>query len=432
MNITIVGTGYVGLVSGVCFSDMGHNVKCLDINPGVIKTLKKGEMPYYEPGIAKLIQKNIKKNKLKFTTSYKQAVKDTNIFFICVGTPENKDGSSNLAFVFDVAKQLSENITKNSIVITKSTVPVGTHKQIEKIIRKFKKSNIDISVASNPEFLREGNALIDFQKPDRIIVGVDKDQDKKVFNEIYRAQKNKLIFMSRDASELTKYAANSFLATKISFINELSLLSDHLGIDINDIKAGIGSDPRIGDKFLNAGLGFGGSCFPKDVSSLINSFKTNKIESNILSAVVKANVNQRKHFLKKILGPHSKKELLSKSFYVWGLSFKPDTDDIRESISIKLIKDLSSRVKHIYAYDPIANANAANELKDISNITITETKYSEMEKCDGLIVCTEWNEFKNPNIKELNKMRSKVVFDGRNSINKVKLAKNNIKYINIC
>jgi len=432
MNITIVGTGYVGLVSGVCLSDMNHKVTCLDINPAVIKILKKGDVPYHEPGLSVLIKKNFKKGNLKFTTSYKEAVKETSVFFICVGTPEKKDGSSNLDYVFKVAKNLAENITKDSLVITKSTVPVGTHEQIEKVINKYKKSNTKISVTSNPEFLKEGNAVKDFQKPDRIIVGVELEEDKKTFNRIYKSKKNKIIFMPRKASELTKYAANSFLATKISFINELSLLSDKLDIDIQDIKVGIGSDPRIGDKFLNAGLGFGGSCFPKDISSLINTFKENNIQPNILPSVIKANENQRKSFIKKIRGFYTRSELPLKSFAVWGLSFKPDTDDIRESISIKIIKELSTSVKSIYAYDPIASDNARNELINYKNVIFSDSKYSDINKCDGLIICTEWGVFKNLNIKEIIKLKDKVIFDGRNFVNQDKLSQNNIEYIKIC
>ena len=434
MNITVIGTGYVGLVSGVCLADIGHNVICLDTNKKVIEKLNRGKVPYYEPLLSDMIKKNIKKAKITFSTSYKNSTKDVNIFFICVGTPENKDGSSNLDYVFSVAKSLARNISSDSVIFVKSTVPVGTNELIQEQINKYKKKGIKIEVASNPEFLKEGDAVNDFMQPDRIIIGTSDKAIEKLAHQIYKpliSKVSSLITMPIKAAELTKYAANSFLATKISFINEISLLSEKLGIDIDDIKVGIGSDPRIGNKFLNAGLGFGGSCFPKDVSSLINMYKENKLDSYLLSSVKNVNSNQKNNFLNKIKMHFKNSNFKDKSFMIWGLSFKPETDDIRESVGIKLAKDLSKQVKKLYLYDPIAMGNAKQELSKLTNIEFIKNEYTNIKECDALILCTEWKLFTNPNLKMLKKLKGQVVFDGRNCLNKDTFIKNNIKYIGI-
>ena len=434
MNITVIGTGYVGLVSGVCLADIGHNVICLDTNKKVIEKLNRGKVPYYEPLLSGMIKKNIKKAKLTFSTSYKNSTKDVNIFFICVGTPENKDGSSNLDYVFSVAKSLASNISSDSVIFVKSTVPVGTNELIQEQINKYKKEGIKIEVASNPEFLKEGDAVNDFMQPDRIIIGTSDKDIEQLAHKIYKpliSKVSSLMTMPIKAAELTKYAANSFLATKISFINEISLLSERLGIDIDDIKDGIGSDPRIGDRFLNAGLGFGGSCFPKDVSSLINMYKKNKLDSYLLSSVKNVNLNQKNNFLKKIKTHFKNSNFKDKSFMIWGLSFKPETDDIRESVGIKLAKDLSKQVKKLYLYDPIAMENAKKELSKLTNIEFIKNEYSKIKDCDALILCTEWKQFTNPDFKILKKLKGRVIFDGRNCLNKDTFIKNNIKYIGI-
>ena len=434
MNIAVIGTGYVGLVSGVCLADIGHNVICLDTNKKVIEKLNRGKVPYYEPLLSDMIKKNIKKAKLSFSTSYKNSTKDVNIFFICVGTPEKKDGSSNLDYVFSVAKSLASNISSDSVIFVKSTVPVGTNELIQEQINNHKKKGIKIEVASNPEFLKEGDAVNDFMQPDRIIIGTSDKDIEKLAHQIYKpliSKVSSLMTMPIKAAELTKYAANSFLATKISFINEISLLSEKLGIDIDDIKVGIGSDPRIGNKFLNAGLGFGGSCFPKDVSSLINMYKENKLDSYLLSSVKNVNSNQKNNFLKKIKMHFKNSNFKDKSFMIWGLSFKPETDDIRESVGIKLAKDLSKQVKKLYLYDPIAMGNAKQELSKLTNIEFIKNEYTKIEDCDALILCTEWKLFTNPNLKMLKKLKGQVVFDGRNCLNKDTFIKNNIKYIGI-
>ena len=434
MNITVIGTGYVGLVSGVCLADIGHNVICLDTNKKVIKNLNRGKVPYYEPHLSEMKKKNLKKAKITFSTSYKNSTKDVNIFFICVGTPENKDGSSNLDYVFSVAKSLARNISSDSVIFVKSTVPVGTNELIQEQINKYKKKGIKIEVASNPEFLKEGDAVNDFMQPDRIIIGTSDKAIEKLAHQIYKpliSKVSSLMTMPIKAAELTKYAANSFLATKISFINEISLLSEKLGIDIDDIKVGIGSDPRIGNKFLNAGLGFGGSCFPKDVSSLINMYKENKLDSYLLSSVKNVNSNQKNNFLNKIKMHFKNSNFKDKSFMIWGLSFKPETDDIRESVGIKLAKDLSKQVKKLYLYDPIAMGNAKQELSKLTNIEFIKNEYTNIKECDALILCTEWKLFTNPNLKMLKKLKGQVVFDGRNCLNKDTFIKNNIKYIGI-
>ncbi len=434
MNITVIGTGYVGLVSGVCLADIGHNVICLDTNKKVVEKLNRGKVPYYEPLLSGMIKKNIKKAKITFSTSYKNSTKDVNIFFICVGTPENKDGSSNLDYVFSVAKSLARNISSDSVIFVKSTVPVGTNDLIQEQINKYKKKGIKIEVASNPEFLKEGDAVNDFMQPDRIIIGTSDKAIEKLAHQIYKpliSKVSSLMTMPIKAAELTKYAANSFLATKISFINEISLLSEKLGIDIDDIKVGIGSDPRIGNKFLNAGLGFGGSCFPKDVSSLINMYKENKLDSYLLSSVKNVNSNQKNNFLNKIKMHFKNSNFKDKSFMIWGLSFKPETDDIRESVGIKLAKDLSKQAKKLYLYDPIAMGNAKQELSKLTNIEFIKNEYAKIKECDALILCTEWKLFTNPNLKMLKKLKGQVVFDGRNCLNKDTFIKNNIKYIGI-
>jgi UDPglucose 6-dehydrogenase len=434
MNITVIGTGYVGLVSGVCLSEIGHNITCLDTNKKVIEKLSKGKVPYYEPLLSKMIKENTKKAKLNFSTSYQKATKDVNIFFICVGTPEKRDGSANLEYVFSVAKSLATYISSDSVIFIKSTVPIGTNDLIQEEINKHKKKGIKIEIASNPEFLKEGDAVNDFMKPDRIIIGTSNKEIEKLAHKIYKPLLSKvslLITMPIKAAELTKYAANSFLATKISFINEIALLSERLDIDIDDIKVGIGSDPRIGNKFLNAGIGFGGSCFPKDVSSLIDMYKKNKINSYLLSSVKAVNLNQKNNFINKIKLHFKNSDFKDKTFMIWGLSFKPETDDVRESVGIKLVKDLSKKVKKLYLYDPIAMQNAKQELNKLTNIEFIKNQYTKINDCDALILCTEWKSFANPNIKMLKKLKGQVIFDGRNCLNKDNFVKNNIKYVGI-
>lgn len=434
MKITVIGTGYVGLVTGACLSEVGHSVKCLDIDKEKVSELVQGQLPFYEPGLQPIIQKGLDDKTLEFTSSYKEATKDSDIYFICVGTPPKKDGSSDLSFLLECLSNLSSEITKDSIIFIKSTVPVGTNKLMQSIIEKNKNKNLNIHLASNPEFLKEGDAVRDFMRPDRIIVGSDNEIIKQISRELFKPlnkQKDKIYFMSPEEAELTKYAANSFLATKISFMNELAKLCDTLEIDIESIRKGIGSDPRIGSHFLYSGLGYGGSCFPKDIDSLLSTFKENKVDNKILSAVKSVNESQVDYFLSKILSLYSNQKLKEKSFLIWGLSFKPETDDVRESVSIKLIKSLAKRSNQLYLYDPVAARNAKKELLELENLTYLNSPYEGIEQANALIICTEWKIFWNPDYKKLQNLKDRVVFDGRNILNKDKLNDYGLEYLGI-
>ena len=434
MKITVIGTGYVGLVTGACLSEVGHSVKCLDKDKEKIAELVQGKLPFYEPGLQPLIQKGLENKNLEFTSSYTEATRDSDIYFICVGTPPKKDGSSDLSFLLECISNLSSEITKDSIFFIKSTVPVGTNKLMQSIIEENRSKNLNIQLASNPEFLKEGDAVRDFMRPDRIIIGSDDENIKQISRELYKPlnkQKDKIYFMSPEEAELTKYAANSFLATKISFMNELAQLCDTLEINIESIRNGIGSDPRIGGHFLYSGLGYGGSCFPKDIDSLLNTFKKHKVDNKILTAVKSVNDSQANYFLSKILNLYSNQKLKEKSFLIWGLSFKPETDDVRESVSIKLIKSLANQCNQLYLYDPVASGPAKIELSELENATYLNSPYEGIEQADALIICTEWKIFWNPDYKRLQNLKDRVVFDGRNILNKDKLNDYGLKYLGI-
>tara|TARA_B100001250_G_scaffold65148_1_gene51589 strand:+ start:3201 stop:4511 length:1311 start_codon:yes stop_codon:yes gene_type:complete len=434
MNITVVGTGYVGLVTGACLAEVGHQVTCLDIEEHKIEDLKKGKVPFYEPGLETIIKKGLSNGMLKFTSSYSEATRGIGIYFVCVGTPPKDDGSSNLNFLSESLLNLSSSIENDSIIFIKSTVPVGTNKLMRTLIDDNKKDDIDIELASNPEFLKEGDAVRDFMRPDRIIVGTNDENVSNTVRELYKPlnkQKDKVLVMRPESAELTKYAANSFLATKISFMNELARLCDSLDIEIEDIRNGIGSDPRIGTHFLYSGLGYGGSCFPKDIDSLLKTFEVNKIENKILSSVKNINTSQIDYFLSKIFNFYSNKDIKEKSFIIWGLSFKPETDDVRESVSIKLIKALSKKCKKLFLYDPVATESAKGELKEVKNIIFIDNPYSCIEDSDALVICTEWKLFWNPDFKKLQNLKDKTIFDGRNILNKDKLEQYGLKYFGI-
>lgn len=431
MKITIIGTGYVGLVSGVCLSEIGHDVTCIDSNPKIVNALKRGKVTFYEPGMKKLILKNIQRKRLKFTNSYKIGTEKSNIFFICVGTPSNKNGSCNTKYIKNVAKSLAKSIHQDSIIFVKSTVPVGTCKLVENITKKYQSPKINIDIASNPEFLREGDAINDFMKPDRILVGTKSKYVKKISRKIYKTLITKsrpIIFLPTKASELSKYASNSFLATKISYMNELSLLTDRYNINIDDIKDAMSYDPRIGKHFLKAGLGFGGSCFPKDLASLKHTFIENNIKPSIISAIIDVNNNQRKKFLEKIYTFYKGKNLSKKNILVWGLSFKPNTDDTRESQAIKIIEKLSKKVNHLYLYDPRGIPNAKKDLINVKNTTYIKNQYQNISNCDAILLCTDWDQFLKLDIDKIKKLNDRVIFDGRNVLNKSMLESNEIAY----
>lgn len=432
MNITIVGSGYVGLVTGACLAELGNKVTCIDTNKSVIKKLESAVVPFHEPGLGSMLQKAIKNSCIKFTTSYKHGLSESEAVFVCVGTPPKKNGSPNLDYVSDVFISLAKNMEDHGVIFIKSTVPVGTNKKMQSLFRKYNK-NLNIKFASNPEFLKEGDAINDFKKPDRIIIGSDDIEVQKISTRIYKPfnrQTNRMIFTNIESAELIKYAANSFLATKISFINEIAKLCEKTNANIDDVRHGLGSDPRIGSQFLYPGLGYGGSCFPKDVKGLIHTFSSNGLDSKVVSAAHEANKLQLKYFIEKIKKSVSK-PLNKCNILLWGLSFKPETDDVRESLAIKLIKNMSSQVNSFYLYDPVASLNAKLELKGISNIHFIKKKYSKIEECNFLIICTEWREFWDPNISKLKKLKDKKVFDGRNILDQQAILDANIEYYGV-
>ena len=430
MNITIIGSGYVGLVTGACFAELGNSVTCLDINPEIIKNLKKSKVPFYEPGLEDLVKKNLSNKNLTFTTSYSVGCKN-DIFFICVDTPDNGKGSPNLYSLNSVIKKLKQTIKRNAILVLKSTLPIGTNRLISDSIEKhFLPKKINIEVCSNPEFLKEGSAIRDFFYPDRIILGTPNNSSRAILTDLYKPLKsrsNKFLYMSVESAELTKYASNAFLATKISFINEIALIAEKTNANIHEVKEGMGSDQRIGSEFLNAGLGFGGSCFPKDMKALISFEKKNKINNSIIENALLINQNQVYLFIEKI-NNYFGSNLKEKIIVVWGLSFKPNTDDTRDAVAIKLVKLLSPNVKELYVFDPKVKEQSITSLKKYKNIKFLNSKYQNFNTSNALIICTEWEDFFDPDIKKLLQLKDKVIFDGRNILDSKKMEKNNISY----
>ena len=418
MNICVVGTGYVGLVSGICFAESGNFVSCVDIDTQKIKNLQNGILPIYEPELEDLLKSN--KQRLLFTESIQEGIKNANIIFIAVGTPMGEDGSADLSYVLNVASSIGSFLSHDAIVVNKSTVPVSTGNKVKKIIQKELEKRyikINFDVASNPEFLKEGSAVQDFLKPDRVIIGSDNSKTISKLRELYRPftlNHDNIIIMDIYSAELTKYASNAMLATKISFINEISHIAEAVGADINKIRTGIGSDPRIGYDFIYPGIGYGGSCFPKDVKALNKIALENNYTPKILQAVHEVNESQKIVLLKKIKSHFS--NLSSLKFAVWGLSFKPKTDDMREAPSIPNLEYLSNQGVHIQAYDPKANLIAKEYyLKHLNHITYFENPYDALQDADALILFTEWHEFRNIDFIELkSKMKQYIIFDGRN------------------
>jgi len=437
MNITVIGSGYVGLVSAACFADLGNHVTCLDKDKAKIKFLNKGNIPFYEPGLASMVKKNISSNNLFFTNSYKQAISFSNVIFICVGTPQYNNGRPNLKYLIScidtiINQYKKENSGKPLHLFIKSTVAPGTIKKLNKKIEDQGLEN-KLLISSNPEFLKEGDAINDFLKPDRIVIGSNNAESIKIAETLYRPicwKSNRVQIVSPESAEIIKYASNAFLATKISFINEIARLSDVVGADIEEIRKGIGADERINPNFLYAGLGFGGSCFPKDVSGLNHTFKEFKIDAELAKATLKTNKEQTNYFVKKIQSYYGK-DLKNMQLAIWGLSFKPNTDDIRESKAIELIKRLSSKVKYLMLYDPIALSNAKNELSQLKNIKFHKSAKSALRNSNGLILCTEWKEFWSPPLTDLALLKQKVIFDGRNIMDKDLLVQNGFKYFGI-
>jgi UDPglucose 6-dehydrogenase len=436
MNIAVVGAGYVGLVSGTCFAEMGNDVICVDIDQTKIDNLNNGIIPIYEPGLKELIYANVSKT-LFFSTDIKNAIKKSDIIFIAVGTPMDIEGNADLSAVFNVAKTIGNTIDSYKIIVSKSTVPVGSTFKIKEIIQSKlieTNSKIEFDVVSNPEFLKEGAAINDFMKPDRIVIGAENEavftMMKRLYSPFFRTH-DRFITMDIHSSEMTKYAANAMLATKISFINEMANICEKVGADINNVRLGIGSDKRIGYDFIYPGVGYGGTCFPKDISALINLSEKNGYNSKIISAVKEVNQNQKKIFLHKIIKRFGE-DLSGLVFAVWGLSFKPETDDMRESPAIYIVNELISRGAKIKAYDPKA-MNAAKETY-LKNATIFygENKYEVVKDADALILLTEWKEFRSPDFKKINKlMNTSIVFDARNQYIKFNLDKLGFEYFQI-
>lgn len=413
MKIAVVGTGYVGLVTGTCFAETGNRVTCVDIDPNKINKLAAGEITIYEPGLEKIFLRNLREGRLQFTTQLKEGIADAEIIFLALPTPPGEDGSADLRYVLGVAADLGKLLTDYKVIVDKSTVPVGTAEKVQAAIAAHYAGEFD--VVSNPEFLREGVAVDDFMKPDRVVIGTQSDRARKVMNDLYAPfvrQGNPIIFMDEKSAELTKYAANSFLATKISFMNEIAQLCERMGADVDMVRRGIGSDDRIGKRFLFPGIGYGGSCFPKDVQALIRSAEDVQYNFSILQAVEAVNERQKKHLLPKIRS-HFKGNLTGVRLALWGLAFKPNTDDIREAPALQLIEALSSEGAIIVAYDPEAMGNVKKLVGD--QIQYAANPYDALVGADALIIATEWSEFRTPDFDRIGEtLQHKVIFDGRN------------------
>lgn len=432
MKIAIVGSGYVGLVTGACFSEVGIDVVCVDIDKNKIDNLNKGIIPIYEPGLEAMITRNVSKGRLNFTTNIAEAVKQAEAVFISVGTPPDEDGSADLKYVVAVARECGKYMDDYTLVVTKSTVPVGTSLKVKNAIQEeLNKRNVDIpfDVASNPEFLKEGAAIDDFLKPDRIVVGLESERAEALMSSLYKPftiNGHPVFFMDIVSAEMTKYAANSMLATKISFINDIANLCEIVGADINKVRKGIGSDSRIGHKFIYPGIGYGGSCFPKDVQALIKTASSYNYDLKLLKAVEEVNKNQKSVLFNKIMN-YFNGDIKGKTIALWGLSFKPQTDDMREAPSLEIVKKLLAVGAIVNAYDPIAIKEAKHHFGD--TISYFDDQYEALIDADCLAVLTEWPEFKFPNLKIITKLlNTKAIFDGRNIYDKDEMKKNGFDY----
>ena len=432
MKITIVGTGYVGLVSGTCFAETGINVTCVDIDKKKIENLKEGILPIWEPGLQDMVNRNMEKEKLSFSHSLKDSLEGVDVVFSAVGTPPDEDGSADLQYVLEVAREVGRTMSDYLVMVTKSTVPIGTAEKVRTAIQEeLEKRGLDISfdVASNPEFLKEGNAIDDFLKPDRIVVGVDSEKAAKVMKKLYKSfllNNHPVLIMDIPSAEMTKYAANSMLATKISFMNDIANLCEIVGADAQNVRLGIGSDSRIGNKFLYPGVGYGGSCFPKDVKALIKTADKNGYSLEILKAVENVNTRQKSVLYNKV-AKYFNNDLEGKTFALWGLAFKPNTDDMREAPSLVFIKKILERGGKIHAYDPVATEEAKRRLKD--SIEYSKDMYDALIDADALIIVTEWSEFRMPNFKVMRKLlKNDVIFDGRNIYDPDEMIENNWAY----
>lgn len=413
MKIAVVGTGYVGLVTGTCLADTGNHVTCVDINEKKVEMMKNGKVPIYEPGLELIFNRNINQGRLKFTTSLADAIAEAKIIFMALPTPPGGDGAADLSYVLGAAADIAKIITEYKVIVTKSTVPVGTADKVTAIMKQH--TNMEFAVVSNPEFLREGVAVDDFMKPDRVVIGTMDERARKLMGELYGPyvrQGNPIIYMDERSSELTKYAANSFLATKISFMNEIANVCEIVGADVDMVRRGIGADDRIGKRFLFAGIGYGGSCFPKDVQALVRSSEDIKYDFKILNSVIKVNEIQKKVLVEKVK-KYFKGDIKGKHFAMWGLAFKPETDDIREAPSLYIIDELLKAGATVSVFDPEAMNNVKALLGD--KITYCDDQYDALKGAEALLIVTEWSAFRTPDFDQLDSLlKNKVIFDGRN------------------
>ena len=430
MNIAVIGTGYVGLVTGTCLAETGNSVICVDIDEDKVEKLKNGVIPIYEPHLDNFFQRNISQKRLSFTTSLKEGIKDAQFIFLALPTPPGEDGSADLSYILGVAENLGKILDDYKVIIDKSTVPVGTAAKVSEVIKKNTK--VDFDVVSNPEFLREGYAVEDFMKPDRVVVGTSSEKAKNLMEELYKPfvrQGNPIIFMDEKSAELTKYAANSFLATKITFMNEIANYCEIIGADVDKVRKGIGTDSRIGKRFLFPGIGYGGSCFPKDVKALNKSGIDENFQFKIINAVMDVNENQKLILVQKVKS-YFGNDLRGKNFALWGLAFKPETDDIREAPSLDIINELTLAGANIVSYDPEAMPNVKKLIGD--KIKYANSSLEALKNVDALLIATEWAAFRNPDFNEMNSlMKNPIIFDGRNLYSIESMAKRNFYYQSI-
>ncbi|MCM4172551.1 UDP-glucose/GDP-mannose dehydrogenase family protein [Arenibacter sp. TNZ] len=439
MNLTVIGTGYVGLVSGTCFAEMGNTVTCIDVDTKKIDNLKNGIIPIYEPGLEAMVKRNIQNNTLRFSTKLHNHLQKCDLAFIAVGTPMGDDGSADLKYVLQVAKEIGQHMTHPLIIVDKSTVPVGTADKVSATIQKeldIRQVSIEYHVVSNPEFLKEGDAISDFMKPDRVVIGSDNagatEKMRTLYSPFFRSSLDRLITMDVRSAEMTKYVANAMLATKISFMNEIANICELVGADVNKVRIGIGSDSRIGYSFIYPGSGYGGSCFPKDVKALKKTAEEHGYKASLITSVEDVNDRQKLVIAHKVINRFGE-DLKGKTFAIWGLAFKPETDDMREAPAIYIIKELVMRGAKIQAYDPKAMKEAQHfYLKGIDGVTYHNSKYETLKNADAMILLTEWKEFRSPDFEELKvQLNTPIIFDGRNQYNDVLMNEKGIEYFQI-
>jgi len=433
MNITVVGTGYVGLVAGACFADTGNEVICVDSDCRKVEALKQGRIPIYEPGLQDLVENNVEEGRLFFTTSLQEGVEKSEIIFIAVGTPQDEDGSADLTHVLDVARGIGRYMNGPKIVVDKSTVPVGTATLVRSTIAGLTKH--PFQVVSNPEFLKEGAAIDDFLRPDRVVIGVDDEETGRVMRELYApfVRTNKpILVMDIVSAELTKYASNAMLAARVSFMNELANLCDKVGADIDLVRIGMGTDSRIGMAFLFPGIGYGGSCFPKDVQALIRTGRDYGVDLKVSQAVEEVNRNQKRVMVEKVISYFGREGLSGKKLAVWGLAFKPRTDDVREAPAAVVCEELTKQGANLCAYDPVAMENFERQFGERCRIKYAKSSYEALEGADALIICTEWNEFRRPKFERMKQlMKTPLIFDGRNIFEPARMAERGFIYIGV-